>query len=335
MPTTPASYTVLMSWDFLADPGPAILRASGCELLVLSESRDKAELDHLLGTRPVDAVISRSLELDAAALRSCPTLKVISKHGTGVNNIDVATATELGIPVTSTPGANAASVAELTIGLMIAAARRIAWLDRQAKEGHWRRVQDGLQLRGRTLGLVGFGEVAQRVATVAMALGMNVVAVDPAIARLPVPAGVGVRSRLEDVLAVADVLSLHVPLTGRTRGLIGREQLALLPEGAILLNTARGPVVDEPALVEALRSGALRAAGLDTLVDEPAVAGHPLAGLDNVVLTPHVGGSTTASISAVAAAAAENVIAVLGGHDVDPRCQVNPEVFAQGSGVRV
>lgn len=329
MPTEDSLPTVLMSWDSLAEPGPAILRDGGCELLVLTGSRDKAEVDELLRTRPIDAVISRTIELDAAALRSCPSLKVISKHGTGVNNIDVVAATELGIPVTSTPGANAPSVAELAIGLMIAAARRIPWLDGHVKQGRWRRVQDGVQLGGRTLGLVGFGEVGRRVATVALAMGMKVVTFDPAIEGQSVPPGVRAADRLEDALTVADVLSLHVPLTAGTRGLIGRERLALLPEGAILVNTARGPVIDEPALVEALRSGRLRAAGLDTVATEPAVGGDPLLELDNVVLTPHVGGSTAASVSEVAAAAAENVLAVLRGSAVDIHKQVNPEVFAQ------
>lgn len=323
MPTDDGVPTVLVTWDHLAEPGPRILRDAGCEVLYLTGS----DVADVLGSRPVDAVISRTVPLDAGALRSCPTLKVISKHGTGVNNIDVAAATALGIPVTSTPGANAQAVAELTVGLMIAAARRIAWLDGQARQGVWARVQDGCQLAGRTLGLVGFGQVGRRVAAVALALGMDVVTFDPAIGDQGPPAGVGVRAGLGEVLAVADVLSLHVPLTEQTRGLLGRDELAQLPEGAILVNTARGPVVDEPALVGALRSGRLRAAGLDTLAVEPPEPGNPLLELPNVVLTPHVGGSTTASASAVAAEAAANAVAVLRGEPVARHKQVNPEVF--------
>lgn len=328
MPIDSGTHTVLVTWDHLAEPGLRVLREAGCDVRFLTGAKDSAaaEVAELLGSLPVDAVISRTVPLEAAALRACPTLKVISKHGTGVNNIDVAAATALGIPVTSTPGANAQSVAELTVGLMIAAARRIAWLDDQVKHGTWARVQDGCQLGGRTLGLVGFGQVARRVAAVALALGMEVATYDPVLGD-QVPTGVRACARLREVLEVADVLSLHVPLTGQTRGLLGRDELALLPEGAIVVNTARGPVIDEPALVEALRSGRLRAAALDTVAVEPAEPDNPLLKLPNVVITPHVGGSTTDSVAAVAAEAAANALAVLRGDPVAKHKQVNPETF--------
>jgi D-3-phosphoglycerate dehydrogenase / 2-oxoglutarate reductase len=326
MPTDDGVPTVLVTWDHLAEPGPRILRDAGCEVLFLTGAKDAAEVAELLRTKPIDAVISRTVPLEADALRSCPTLKVISKHGTGVNNIDVAAATALGIPVTSTPGANAQSVAELTVGLMLAAARRIAWLDDQVRHGTWARVQDGCQLAGRTLGLVGFGQVGRRVAAVALAMGMDVVTFDPVLGD-DAPEGVRACANLREVLAVADVLSLHVPLTERTRGLLGAEELALLPEGAIVVNTARGPVIDEPALVDALRSGRLRAAGLDTLAVEPAELGNPLLDLPNVVLTPHVGGSTADSVTAVATEAAANAVIVLRGESVARHKQVNPEAF--------
>jgi D-3-phosphoglycerate dehydrogenase / 2-oxoglutarate reductase len=323
----PSAHTVLVTWDHLAEPGPAILRDAGCEVLY---AKDRTEVEELLGTQPLDMVISRTVPLAAPALRSCPTLKGISKHGTGVNNIDVAAATALGIPVTRTPGVNAQAVAELTVGLMIAAARRIAWLDDQVRHGSWARVQDGVQLAGRTLGLVGFGEVGRRVAVVARAIGMSVATYDPFLAGEP--SEVRVYQDLRELLAVADVLSLHVPLTEDTTGLIGAGELALLPEGAIVVNTARGPVLDEPALTDALRGGRVRAAGLDTLVTEPAEADNPLLALANVVVTPHVGGSTTEAVAAVAAEAAVNAVAMLRGEPVDGGKQVNPEVFGQRVG---
>ncbi|MQA12263.1 MAG: hydroxyacid dehydrogenase [Pseudonocardiaceae bacterium] len=327
MPTEDATYTVLVTWTDLAEPGPSMLRDAGCDVVFLTETKDKAEVDKLLGTCEIDAVISRTIELDADALRSCPSLKVISKHGVGVNNIDVDAATALCIPVTNTPGANSQSVAELTLGLMITAARRIPWLHDHVKHGRWRRVQDGYQLGGQTLGLVGLGQVGRRVATAARALGMAVAVFDPAIAEDDAPPGVRVCGELTDVLRMANVLSLHVPLTDGTRGLIGREQIDLLPDGSIIVNTSRGPVIHEPALVDALRSGKLRAAGLDTTAIEPIRPDDPLLELENVFITPHIGGSTTASASAVAAAAAENLLAVLRGAAVQLDRQVNPEVF--------
>lgn len=321
-------YTVLVTWTDFAEPGLSLLRDAGCRVLFLTGSKDKAEVDTILRTRAIDAVISRTVELGADALRSCPSLKVISKHGVGVNNIDVAAATKLGIPVTSTPGTNAQSVAELTVGLMITAARRIPWLNNEVKHGRWTRVQDGYQLGGQVLGLVGFGQVGRRVAAAAQALGMEVVAFDPVLRAGDAPETVRVCAELADVLRVANVLSLHVPLTDGTRGLIGREELALLPDGAILVNTARGAVIDERALIDALTNGTLRAAALDTVAHEPIRPDDPLLALENVFLTPHVGGSTTASVAAVGVAAVQNLLAVLRGEPVDLQAQVNPEAFA-------
>lgn len=327
-------FTVLVTWTGLAEPGLGMLRSAGCEVVFLTDTKDKPEVDAILRSRAIDAVVSRTIELDAGALRSCPSLRMISKHGVGVNNIDVAAASELGVMVTSTPGANSQSVAELALGLVIAAARRIPWLDNEVKHARWTRVQDGYQLAGQTLGLVGFGQVGQRLAAAASALGMEVAAFDPVLARGDAPEYVRVCADLPELLGVANVLSLHVPLTARTRGLIGKQEIDQLPDGAVIVNTARGPVIDEPALIAALESGKLRAAGLDTVANEPVRPDDPLLRLENVILTPHVGGSTTASVAAVAAAAAGNLLTVLAGEDVDRRVQVNPEAFAAAQGAR-
>jgi D-3-phosphoglycerate dehydrogenase len=326
MEAVQTEWTVLVTSEAFADPGMSILTKAGCEVLLLTGTKDKAEVDHLLATRPIDAIISRTLQLDAAALRSCPSLKMISKHGVGVNNIDIAAATGLGLPVTSTPGANAQGVVELAIGLMFAAARRIAWLDAQVKQGRWARVQDGYQLAGETLGLVGYGEIGRRVGHVAVAIGMKVAVFDPVLTQ-PVPEGIRVCQSLDEVLGAANVLSLHLPLTAGTRGLIGARELDLLPDGAVVVNTARGPIIDEEALVAALRGGRLRAAGLDTTEHEPLCQDDPILGLDNVVLTPHVGGSTLAAVQAVGATAAGSVVTMMRGEPVDRSLQVNPQVF--------
>jgi D-3-phosphoglycerate dehydrogenase len=229
-----------------------------------------------------------------------------------------------------TPGANAQSVAELTLGLMFAAARRVAWMDRELHAGRWSRAQDGLELHGRTLGLIGFGQVAQRVARACLALGMPVATFDPALAGGTVPiADVIQCTSLDALLDISDVVSLHVPLNAHTRNMIGAVALSRMRHDAILINTARGEVVDEPALVQALRSGHLYAAGLDTMAVEPLPPDSPLLTLDNVVLTPHVGGSTPASLAAMASAAVRNVLGFLQGTPPSASACVNPEVLAR------
>ncbi|SOE38250.1 hydroxyacid dehydrogenase [Delftia acidovorans] len=320
--------TVFVTAPRLAPAGLQRLQAAHCRVLYLQDGGGEAEVAAVLARESVDAVISRTATLSAAAIAACPTLKVISKHGVGVSNIDVAAASQRGIPVYVTPGANAQSVAEMTLGLMFAAARRIAWMDAELRAGRWSRAQDGLELSGRTLGLLGFGQVGQRVARVALALGMQVVAFDPACAPGPCTvAGVRMLGSVDELLPLSDVLSLHVPLNARTRHLLDAGRIAQLPRGALLVNTARGEVVDEAALIDALRSGRLAAAGLDTMAEEPLPAGHALAALDNVVLTPHVGGSTPAALAAMAGMAAANVLGWLQGSPADPSHCVNPEVL--------
>jgi len=322
-------HTVFVTAPRLAAAGVQWLDRAGARVIYLSSPDDAQEVERIMASEPVDAVISRTVALSAQAIASCPTLKVISKHGVGVSNIDVQAATQRGIPVYVTPGANAQSVAEMTLGLMFAAARRIGWMDAELHGGRWSRAQDGVELCGKTLGLVGFGQIGQRVARVCLALGMRVVAFDPALTGRQTPVeGVELVSSVADLLPQADVLSLHVPLNPHTRNMLGAEQFSLMPKGAILVNTARGEVVDEAALVAALQDGRLFAAGLDTMAIEPLPADSPLAALKNVVLTPHVGGSTPAALAAMASGAARNVMGWLDGQPVDRAACVNPQVFS-------
>ncbi|WPG40255.1 hydroxyacid dehydrogenase [Variovorax sp. EBFNA2] len=321
--------TVLVTAPRLAEAGADLLAEAGARVIYLANADSVEEVEQLMASEPIDAVISRTVQLSARAIASCPTLKVISKHGVGVSNIDVEAASTRGIPVYVTPGANAQSVAEMTLGLMLAAARRIGWMDRELHDGRWSRAQDGVQLHGKTLGLVGFGQIGQRVARVGLALGMHVAAFDPALGNGPSPvAGVRLLPSFDALLPLSDVLSLHVPLNRHTRQMLGAAQLAALPRGAIVVNTARGEVIDEPALIAALQSGQLHAAGLDTMADEPLPAGSPLAALPNVVLTPHVGGSTPAALAGMASGAARNVLGWLQGRPVDPSACVNPQVLS-------
>jgi len=241
-------------------------------------------------------------------LRAGPRLRLVQKFGVGINTIDVGAATERGIAVANMPGANAASVAEGTVLLMLAVLRRLMPLDRATRQARgWPTDPDlGEHCRdvgGCTVGLVGFGNVAQRVAGIVAAMGAQVLHTSTGDDGRP-----GWRP-LPELLAQSDVVSLHVPLTtgsGATEGLIDRAALAQMKPGAVLVNTARGEVIDEAALADALRSGRLAGAGLDVFAVEPVAADNPLLGLANVVLTPHVSWYTADTMQRYLTAAVDN-----------------------------
>jgi D-3-phosphoglycerate dehydrogenase len=256
---------------------------------------------------------------------AAPDLRVIAKHGAGVDSVDLAAATSRGIEVMIAGDANAPAVAEHTIGLILALGKDIATLGARTAAGHWDRdTYAGREIAGRVLGLVGFGRIARRVAVTAAALGMKVIAlphhpgtVDPALAQEAASLGA--------LLAQADIVSLHVPLTPATTGMIDAAALAAMKPGALLINTARGALVDEAALLAALASGHLGGAGLDTLAQEPPQPGHPLLSAPRVIVTPHIAASTGASLTRMGVVAARNIAAVLTGRPLDPGNRVTQQ----------
>ncbi|NIG16219.1 hydroxyacid dehydrogenase [Pantoea sp. Cy-640] len=325
------SWTILMTAPVLGAGGVHALAEAGCEVHYLHRSQDVAEVEALMARIPFDAVISRTVMLSRTAIASCPTLKVICKHGVGVTNIDVEAATAFGIPVFTTPGTNAQSVAELTLGLMLNAARRISWLQQEIAEGRWTRTGSSMELSGKTLGLVGMGEIGQRVARVARAMGMRVRFYDPALHDPQAIFPDEQVTSLDALLAQSNVLSLHCPVNAATRQMLNSRTLALLPAGALVINTSRGELIDEASLDEALRSGHLFAAGLDTVATEPLPAGHPFRALDNLTLTPHIGGSTPEALDEVARYAARQCLDFLNGLAVNPLTCVNRAVLKEPS----
>jgi D-3-phosphoglycerate dehydrogenase len=256
---------------------------------------------------------------------------VICKHGVGVTNIDVEAATSFGIPVLTTPGTNAQSVAELTLGLMLNAARRISWQQQEIAEGRWTRTGSSMELSGKTLGLVGMGEIGQRVARMARAMGMRVRFYDPALRDPQAIAPDEQLASLDALLAQSHVLSLHCPVNAATRQMLNGRTLALLPAGALVINTSRGELIDEAALSEALRSGQLFAAGLDTVATEPLPGDHPFRALKNLTITPHIGGSTPEALDKVASFAARQCLDFLKGLPVNPLTCVNRAVLKEPS----
>lgn len=260
-----------------------------------------------------DAVIVRSAtKITRASLARTTSLKVIGRAGVGVDTIDVDAATEKGIAVMNAPAGNTISAAELAFALLLALVRRVPAADRSMKDGQWDRASfNGTELYGKTLGLVGAGRVGGEVARRARAFGMRVVAFDPFLSQ-DAARGLGIEPlALDDVLKSADVLSLHVPLTDSTRGLLGDAQLGLMKPEALVINAARGGVIDEAALLRRLKDKRLGGAALDVFDQEPLPADHPLRALPNVVLTPHLGASTEEAQLNVALEIAESIRAAL------------------------
>ena len=253
-------------------------------------------------------------------LESARSLRLLVKLGAGLDNIDLQAATEKRIPVLYTPGANATSVAELSVGLMFSLARHIPLQDRRAKLGEWR-LQLGVQLRGKTLGVIGLGRIGQEVATICKAIGMKVIATDPEWPSEFADFHQIVRVSLHDLLKESDFVSVHVPLSSSTERLIGHHEFKLMKRSAFLINTSRGRVVDEDALYECLRSGAIAGAAMDTFAEEPPRTRRLLL-LDNFIATSHIGGSTDGAITAVIAAAKEGITDLIRGEK--PKSLANP-----------
>jgi D-3-phosphoglycerate dehydrogenase len=320
-------FDILVTAPRLEPAGTALLEEAGCRVTFVSAEGGRAEMERLLATRRFDGVISRFLPITGAAMASCPALRVISRAAAGYDIIDVAAATARGIPVTTAAGANAQSVAEFTIGLMLALARDIPAHDRATAAGGWDRARLGLELHGRRLALVGYGAIARRVAAIAAAIGMRVAAWSPRLAEAGDIAPVERAASLHALLAGAEVVSLHAPQSEASRGMIGAAELALLAPEALLVNTARGGLVDEAALAAALREGRLRGAALDVRPAEPPPAATPLTGTPNLLLTPHMGAATTVARGATARAAAANLLDVLLGRPLRDGACVNPEAL--------
>ncbi len=253
----------------------------------------------------------------AGVIQAAPSLKLIQKIGVGVNTIDLDTAKKQGVAVANMPGTNSQAVAEQTLMLMLSALRRTVEFDQQTRAGKgWRMAPDVFdqvgEIAGRTVGLVGYGAIPRVLASVLKALGAEVIYT----ATRPKRDAVGRFCSIDELLERADIVSLHIPLTPETDKIINANALARMKPGAILVNTARGGLVDEAALVEALTSGQLRAAGLDVFAQEPVDPGNPLLALDNVVLAPHAAWLTPETLARSIGVAIENCRRVRDGEDL-------------------
>ncbi|WP_119153578.1 NAD(P)-dependent oxidoreductase [Caldimonas tepidiphila] len=255
------------------------------------------------------AIIVRYSKVGAAAMDAAPSLKVISKHGSGTDTIDKVAAAARGIPVVAAVGANAAAVAEQALALLLACAKSVVGLNERMHAGHWdKATHKSVELEGRTVGVIGLGAIGQRFARMADAMGMRVLGFDPYAKDLP---SYITTVDLDTLWREADAISLHCPLTPDNARLISAQTLAACKPGVIIVNTARGGLIDEDALLEAIRSGRVASAGLDSFAIEPMTAPHPFHGEPRIVLSPHIGGVTADAYVKMGVAAAQNALAVL------------------------
>ncbi len=255
------------------------------------------------------AIIVRYGKVGAEAIHAAPSLRVISKHGSGTDTIDKVAATARHVEVRAAVGANAAAVAEQAMALLLACAKSVPALNARMHSGHWdKATHKSVELAGRTIGLIGLGAIGQRFARMAKALDMRVIGFDPYASQ--VPADIEVVD-LDTLWRESDAISLHCPLTDDNRGLLNRDTLARCKPGVLIVNTARGGLVDEAALLDAVRSGHVASAGLDSFAMEPMVADHPFRDEDRIILSPHIGGVTADAYVKMGLAASENLLAVL------------------------
>jgi len=301
------------------------LRGAGARLVLIEDPRRDQIVDLV---QSADALLCAAIRVGPDLIEPARRLRVVAKLGTGVDNIDIAAATEHGVAVTNVPGFSTDDVAEHTIALIFACAKRLTCLDGATRGGDW-----GIRLRtrqdtvaGKTLGLVGFGKIGRAVARFASALGMLILAYDPLVDQEEMlhfgqtePAG-----SLEDLLSRADFVSLHAPLTPDTHHLISAKELSLMKRTAYLINCARGALVDEAALVEAVKSATIAGAGLDVLEEEPPAPDSPVLNCPNIVLTPHCAAHTDRALALLRQRALRSILQALRGEWPDN--VVNPQV---------
>jgi D-3-phosphoglycerate dehydrogenase len=293
-----------------ADLAPqAIELLHGYELVFAGKAPSEEDIAELCKRHNPVAIIVRYSKVGALAMDAAPALRVVSKHGSGTDTIDKAHAKARGIEVRAAAGANAAAVAEQALALLLACAKSVPHLDARMHAGHWdKATHKSVELGGRTIGLVGLGAIGQRFAKMAKALEMRVLGFDPYAKNVPDYVEM---VDLPKLWQSADAISLHCPLTEDNRNLLNAETLASCKRGVIVVNTARGGLIDEAALLAAVRSGQVACAGLDSFAVEPMVQGHPFQKEPGFILSPHVGGVTSDAYVNMGVAAARNVLEVV------------------------
>ena len=311
-------FNVVMTAPQLAAPAARLLEEAGCAVHYMPPYPSAEAVAELTRAVAADAILCRQGRVTGAVMDASPKLRIVARHGVGMDEVDVAEAARRGLLVTRAPGSNTHAVAEHTLALVLALVKGLKPFGTVVAEGGWRgaaaQVRDVAGLR---LGLVGFGAIGQAVARLALAFDMRVAAYDPAVSDATFTSATRAAS-LSELAAASDVLSLHCPLLPETRHLVDGAVLAALPPGAFVVNTARGGLIDERALLDALDSGQVAGAGLDVFEEEPPAPGYRLRHHPAVVVTPHIAGVTEGSLVSMGVMAAECIVAALTGGTVPP-----------------
>lgn len=295
-----------------ADLAPqALALLTDYEIVYAGKTPTENDIVALCGTHNPVAIIVRYSKVGAKAMDAAPNLKVISKHGSGTDTIDKAAAGERNIKVVAAAGANAAAVAEQAVALMLTCAKSVVTLNERMHAGHWdKATHKSIELEGRTVGVIGLGAIGQRFAKMCDAMEMRVLGFDPYAKNLPTYIE---NATLEKIWRESDVISLHCPLTPDNAKLLNAQTLSVCKRGIVIVNTARGGLIDEPALLTAVQSGQVFAAGLDSFTVEPMTNPHIFHGQPRIVLSPHIGGVTADAYVKMGIAAAQNALAVING----------------------
>lgn len=322
-----SNFKVLVTDHNIRPDGLDLLKENGAEVEILQAFSPQETL--VEASRDVDGILARAATITKDVLSS-PNLKVVSRHGVGYENVDIEECTRLGIAVTISGDANSQAVSEHAFALLMAAARNLVVANRIVQSNSWDR--DGVvavELHRKTLGIIGLGRIGSRLSRQASGFDMEVLVYDPYASDDAIQAAGASRTNLDGLLSRADFISLHVPLTDETRHIIGKAELERMKPTAIIANTARGELIDEQALYDALVNGGIAGAGLDVFEEEPPSENHFLLGLDNVICSPHVAGQTAEALVRTSLASAENVLRVLRGEV--PDILVNQEVLDDSS----
>ena len=326
------SYKILITAPTLADKAMALLNARGARYFTIPEGSEDSLIYDIAAGEQVDAIIVRIGEIDARVIDASENLRVLSKNGIGVDNVDVVHATRKRIPVVNGRNSNSQSVAEHALGMMIALLKDFRRLDKSVRAGKWEKASYyGTELSGKHIGLIGFGGNGRALAKLLLPFGVRISAYDPYLEDPDFFAGVTRAPALDEFIADVDILSIHCPRTAETNGMIGAARFDQLKPTAHLINCARGGIVGEAALVAALEDGTIAGAGIDVFDVEAPPTDHPLWQFPNVILSPHIAGVTHESFERMGTMAVENAYRILNGEPIDHTCVVNLEVLSDAN----
>lgn len=321
------SHRIFITGSGIAEQAERFLLENDCVFEVGQPKDTPEDIARKVGDFNPDGMIVRQGKITGDVMDAASNLRVICKHGVGLDNIDIEAASLRKLPVMFTPGANFESVAQHALALILSLARQVPSQDRKIRGGVFdKKGYNGIELTGKTLGLIGWGAIAKRLAELVAPFNMQVLAFHPSKTDEPLPAYISKANTVEDIYRQSDIISLHSPLTTETKGMINAHTMGMMKPSVLIINTARGAIINEPDLIAALTEHRIGGAALDTFETEPLPDDSPLRQLDNVILTTHVAGMSDASVVNMGMGAAKNILAVLRGEPIDTTAVKNKAV---------